>query len=167
MARAWGRLDAVAAVAWGIQQESDAAVAVEAALVAAAAQRPPLAVDLSRCLLTLDPEAHSRQAGVLLDALLQAHDFGEAARLATGVPFASAAPLTSRAFAGWAEHAPEAALRAVDQLASARLRRIAFAAIINGWARGDPAALANHAAAAFDDDARQLALREAASRHQQ
>jgi len=156
--------DVFGAIAQAIRQPAaTAGPSVRAALIAAAADDPDLAVEIGRMLIRTDPEIYGAPGGALVEALVARGDFAAAARLATGVPIATGRTLTADAFLAWGGQAPDEALRAVDQIPDARLRRIAFAAVIEGWADRDPAGLSVYARAYFGGEAQAFALRRAAT----
>jgi hypothetical protein len=157
VARAWGEVDPVAAVAWARRQLANRSTLL-AAVAAGAVRQPDLAVAVGRQLLAQDAIAGQAFGTGLVDAL------GADGQFSTALAFAATAPAnfqedwTAAAVRHWAQNQPADAVAALDNLADPDLRAAAFRAVVQGWSSAQPSSLAAFALSLPPGDERSYAL---------
>lgn len=148
--RGWGAVAPDAASAWAMGQklDGDRLQSVNAVLTGAAEQ-PDAAVRVALRLCAQDPVFAGDFGHTVVNAIVEKTGAFEAA-----ARFAIAATMVDRqsflldsAFYQWAQHEPDRARAAFNQISDPQVRGAALKGVIHGWADSDPQRLADFAQA--------------------
>lgn len=158
----WAGADVAAAGAWLTANPRalppDIALAV---LFDGAKARPEPAVVYARDLALRHPERAADIGSCLVAALGRADEHRLATRFAAAADAQTHPGLLTAAYHTWGRQRPQEALLSTRELAHADQRLAAFHAVVSGWSKTDPSALAEYAASALYGEERTFALRTA------
>lgn len=159
--RGWATVAPDAAAKWTLAnlREGERRTAVEE-LIAGAMVHPAGAIRAIAWLCAEDPRMASDHGNTLILELTRAGEFEAAARFATAAPAECRNFWLGSAFFHWAQHQPDKALAALNEIPDTGGRLEALQSAVSGWAASDPAALVNFAGGMTAGEARTAALRE-------